>query len=43
MSIGVTLTLVKGCPYRKSNSDVLMVQSSEKRFGNDAANSLDHS
>ena len=29
------------CPYRKSNPDILMVQASEKRFGNDAANSLD--
>ena len=29
------------CPYRKSNSNVLMVQSSEERPGNDAANRLD--
>ena len=29
------------CPYRKLNSNVLMVQSSEERLGNDAANCLD--
>jgi murein L,D-transpeptidase YafK len=29
------------CPYRKSNPDVLMVQSSQERPGNDAANGLD--
>ena len=29
------------CPYRKSNPDVLMVQSSQERLGNDAANGLD--
>jgi hypothetical protein len=28
------------CPYRKSNPDVLMVQASEVRVGDDAANSL---
>jgi predicted lipoprotein len=28
------------CPYRKSNSNELMVQSSEVRLGNDAANGL---
>jgi hypothetical protein len=28
------------CPYRKSNSNVLMVQSAEVRLGNDAANGL---
>jgi hypothetical protein len=28
------------CPYRKSNPDVLMVQTSEVRVGHDAANSL---
>jgi hypothetical protein len=30
-----------GCPYRKLNSDVLMVQSSEEWLGNNAANCLD--
>ncbi len=29
-----------GCPYRKSNPDVLMVQTSEVRVGHDAANGL---
>jgi hypothetical protein len=29
------------CPYRKSNPDVLMVQSAEERLGNDAADFLD--
>ena len=28
------------CPYRKSNPDVLMVQTSEVRDGHDAANGL---
>jgi hypothetical protein len=28
------------CPYRKSNPDVLMVQSSQERLGDDAANCL---
>ena len=31
------------CPYRKSNPDVLMMQSSQERLGNDAANGLDMS
>jgi site-specific DNA recombinase len=30
----------KTCPYRKSNPDVLMVQSSQERLGDDAANCL---
>src|SRR5215216_2599240 len=30
-----------GCPYRKSNPNVLVVQASEERLGDDAANSLD--
>ena len=30
-----------GCPYRKSNPDVLMAQRSQERLGNDAANGLD--
>jgi hypothetical protein len=34
------LGFLETCPYRKSNSDVLMVQSSEVRLGNDAANGL---
>jgi hypothetical protein len=29
------------CPYRKSNPEVLMVQSSEERLRNDAADGLD--
>jgi hypothetical protein len=29
-----------GCPYRKSNPEVLKVQTSEVRSGNDAANCL---
>ena len=29
------------CPYRKSNPDVLVMQSSQERLGNDAANGLD--
>ena len=29
------------CPYRKSNPDVLMMQSSQERLGDDAANGLD--
>ena len=29
------------CPYRKSNPDVLMVQSTEERLGNDPAKCLD--
>jgi hypothetical protein len=29
------------CPYRKSNPHVLMVQSSQERLGDDAANGLD--
>jgi hypothetical protein len=29
------------CPYRKSNPDVLMMQSSQERLGNDAADGLD--
>jgi hypothetical protein len=29
------------CPYRKSNPNVSMVQSSEERLGNDVANRLD--
>ena len=33
--------LADGCPYRKSNPEVLMVQSSEERLGNDAADGLD--
>jgi len=28
----------RGLPYRKSNPDVLMVQSSQERLGDDAAN-----
>ena len=28
------------CPYRKSNPNVLMVQTSEVRIGHDAANGL---
>jgi hypothetical protein len=28
------------CPYRKSNPDVLMVQSSHERLGDDAASRL---
>jgi len=30
------------CPYRKSNPDVLMVQTSEMRDGHDAANRLSY-
>ena len=40
-SNGARTPKINGCPYRKSNPDILMVQASEKRFGNDAANSLD--
>ncbi len=29
------------CPYRKSIPDVLMMQSSEERLGDDAADGLD--
>ena len=29
------------CPYRKSNPDVLVMQSSQERRGNDAASGLD--
>jgi hypothetical protein len=32
---------VVGCPYRKSNPDIVMMQSSEERPGNDASNPLD--
>jgi hypothetical protein len=32
--------LVATCPYRKSNPDKLMMQTSEVRVGHDAANGL---
>jgi hypothetical protein len=32
--------LVATCPYRKSNPDVLTMQTSEVRVGHDAANGL---
>ena len=35
------LAEVHPCRYRKSNPEVLMVQSSEERLGNDAADGLD--
>ena len=34
-------TLLDTCPYRKSNPDVLVMQSSQERRGNDAASGLD--
>ncbi len=33
--------VLEACPYRKSNADVLMLQSAEEWLGNDAANGLD--
>src|SRR5271169_5481831 len=36
------LTILSTCPYRKSNPDVLMMQASEERLGDDAADGLDH-
>ena len=33
--------LLGPCAYRKSNPEVLMMQSSQERLGNDAANGLD--
>ena len=41
MATGTTFTEISTCPYRKSNPDVLMMQSSEERLSNDATNGLD--
>jgi hypothetical protein len=38
--VSASATPIAWCPYRKSNSNVLMVQSSEVWLGNDAANGL---
>ncbi len=38
---GLTARKLAWCPYRKSNPDVLVMQSSQERLGNDAANGLD--
>ena len=40
--LGFQLERIQGsaCPYRKSNPDVLMVQTSEVWVGHDAANGL---
>jgi hypothetical protein len=39
MMLFAPIPLLPACPYRKSNPDVLMVQTSDVRVGHDAANS----